>query len=104
MEKEQEQPEGGLTHLLSLVWYQVLPARFGGQKGIAQFNDHLSRHFRLSCLCSSDNIPSGKEGYTVIPELPVGRRQVLFPWNWKRIFDKAGALGVTHIILSLIHI
>jgi glycosyltransferase involved in cell wall biosynthesis len=100
MEKEQEQPEGGLTHLLSLVWYQVLPARFGGQKGIAQFNEHLARHFRLSCLCSSDNTPSGKEGYAVFPELPVGRRQVLFPWNWKRIFDKAGALGVTHIILE----
>ena len=100
MEKEQEQPEGGLTHLVSLVWYQVLPARFGGQKGIAQFNQHLARHHRLSCLCSSDNTPTGQEEYAVLPELPTGRSQVLKPWRWKKIVDRVLSLGATHLILE----
>lgn len=100
MEKEQEQADSGLTHLVSLVWYQVLPARFGGQKGIAQFNGHLARHHRLSCLCSSDNIPTGKEPYKVLPELSTGRAQVLQPWNWRRIVKRVKALEATHLILE----
>lgn len=100
MEKEPEQPESGLTHLVSLVWYQVLPARFGGQKGIAQFNDHLGRHHRLSCLCSSDNTPTGRESYAVLPELSTGRAQVLQPWNWRRIVKRVTGLGASHLILE----
>ncbi len=88
-----------MAKILSVVWYQILPARFGGQKGIAEFNEHLSSFHELYCLCSRNNDPS-KATYPVMPELPVARRQVANPLNWYRIFQKIRALGTTHLILE----
>jgi polysaccharide biosynthesis protein PslH len=100
MEKKQGNRDHRVVHLLSLVWYRVLPAHFGGQKGIALFNKYLARHHRLSCLCSNDNQPSGREEYNVLPLLPTGRRQVLNPFAWMKIKKQANALGATHLILE----
>lgn len=70
--------------ILSLVWYKVLPARFGGQKGIADFNLHLSERHNLICLCARDN-EAGQVPYTVLPVLPTGRWQVFSPRVWLRV-------------------
>jgi len=101
MEKEQEgDRKDNMTKLLSLVWYKVLPARFGGQKGIAEFNRYLSVHFPLTCLCSSDNTPAGNEPYELRPELPIGRSQVLNPFAWRKIVVTAKKGAYTHLILE----
>ncbi len=61
--------------VLSIVWYKVLPARYGGQKGIHDFNQELGRHCDLSCLCSKDNITAPGLSYRVLPFLPTGKWQ-----------------------------
>jgi glycosyltransferase involved in cell wall biosynthesis len=85
--------------ILSLVWYKVLPARFGGQKGIADFNLHLSEWHRITCLCSSDN-EAGQVPYTVLPVLPVGRGQVLSPWVWLRVLTEIRRRRCTHMVVE----
>ena len=88
-----------MANILSVVWYQILPARFGGQKGIAEFNEYLSTYHVLHCLCSRNNDPS-QASYHVMPELPLARRQVANPANWFRIIRKIRETGASHLILE----
>lgn len=86
--------------ILSIAWYKILPAVFGGQKGIAGFNAHLARRYTLTCLCSSNNEPGTDTPYKVIPQLPVGKTQFLNPFCWSRIIAVARQEQPTHIILE----
>lgn len=85
---------------LSIVWFKVLPAKFGGQKGIANFNQYLSRLQPLVCICSADNEPTDDTPYKVLPVLPTGKKQLLLPSAWKKIKQAALQEKVTHIILE----
>jgi hypothetical protein len=89
-----------MSRLLSVVWYKVLPAQFGGQKGIAEFNQHLGYHHTLFCLCSLNNQPTGKESYTVLPMLPTGKSQVVSPASWRLINRIVKEQRITHLILE----
>lgn len=86
--------------ILSIAWYKILPAVFGGQKGIAGFNAHLSRRYPLTCLCSVNNEPGNDTPYKVIPQLPVSKTQFLNPFCWKKIIAIARQEQPTHIILE----
>jgi glycosyltransferase involved in cell wall biosynthesis len=88
-----------MARILSVVWYKILPARFGGQKGIAEFNEHLSFYHTLFCLCSKNN-QSDQLNYTLLPELPETRVQVINPLNWLKINRKIHELGISHLILE----
>jgi polysaccharide biosynthesis protein PslH len=85
--------------VLSVVWYRVLPARFGGQKGIAEFNAFLSEQIPLTCVCSSDNDPACAT-YPVLNDLPIGKWQVINPLNWWRILSVSRKTGATHLIIE----
>ena len=86
-------------NILSLVWYKVLPARFGGQKGIADFNLHLSEWHRITCLCSQDN-RAGHVPYEVLAVLPVGRTQVLSPIVWLRVLRELRRRRCKHMVVE----
>ncbi len=88
-----------MAKILSVVWYKFLPAQFGGQKGIAAFNEQLSFHHTLFCLCSKNNL-SDQLNYTLVPALPVGSTQVINPLNWLKIIRKIRELGISHLILE----
>jgi polysaccharide biosynthesis protein PslH len=88
-----------MARILSVVWYKILPAQFGGQKGIAEFNEHLSVAHTLFCLCSKNNVYD-KLNYTVLPEMPVGKIQVMNPVNWFKINKKIRELQISHLILE----
>lgn len=86
--------------ILSIVWYKVLPARFGGQKGIAHFNQALGKLFPLVCLCSRNNEPPADLSYTVLPVLPVNKWQFFNPFIYQRIISIAKRQRSSHIILE----
>jgi len=88
-----------MAEMVSVVWYKVHPDRFGGQKGIAQFNRFLSVHHRLTCLCAADNDPS-EAGYPLLPHLPVGKWQFLNPINWVRIWRVCRQMNATHLLIE----
>lgn len=73
--------------IVSIVWFKVLPAKFGGQKGTAVFNQYLAAHFELTCLCSEDNAILEPLNYKVRNELPSGKSQFLQSSCWKKITD-----------------
>ena len=80
-----------MDKILSLVWFKIYPAYFGGQKGIALFNRYLSEHFEVDCLCSKNNVQSKDAGCNILPELPTSKWQILSPvafWKIKRQLSK----------------
>ncbi|MDB5196745.1 MAG: glycosyltransferase family 4 protein [Flaviaesturariibacter sp.] len=68
--------------VLSLVWFKIYPALFGGQKGIALFNKYLGKYAQLDCLCASDNAIVDDAGCTILPKLSIGKSQFYKPSNW----------------------
>lgn len=89
-----------MEKILSIVWYKILPPVFGGQKGIAHFNEHLSRHYPLVCLCSENNEPANNLSWQIISTLPVSKWQFLNPFCWKKIKSVVKKEKITHIILE----
>jgi polysaccharide biosynthesis protein PslH len=47
-----------MINVLSVVSYKIFPAKFGGQKGIASFNEYFSRYHTLYCVTVEDNKPA----------------------------------------------
>jgi polysaccharide biosynthesis protein PslH len=47
-----------MANVLSIVTYKIFPAKLGGQKGIALFNEYFSKEQRLFCFTVKDNGPS----------------------------------------------
>ena len=47
-----------MANVLSLVPYKIFPPKLGGQKGIALFNQYLSKHHHLTCVTVKANSPS----------------------------------------------
>ncbi|HEY5371252.1 MAG TPA: glycosyltransferase [Hanamia sp.] len=47
-----------MTNVLSIVTYKIFPAKLGGQKAIALFNQYFSKHENLCCFTIKDNDPS----------------------------------------------
>jgi len=48
-----------MANVLSIVSYKILPAKLGGQKGIALFNEYFSRRHNLFCVTVKANDPLG---------------------------------------------
>ncbi len=86
--------------IMSLVWYNVLPAHFGGQKGIAEFNQALGQQGSLVCLCSKNNTPRGNESYGVFNWLPNSKWQIVNPLMWFAIIRFAKKQQITHVIIE----
>lgn len=89
-----------MAKVLSIVWYKVLPAIYGGQKGIAGFNKYLGRVTSLTCLCSASNKPAEDLSYKLLPFLPNSRWQFLNPFTWRKIIRTAKQEQPARIILE----
>jgi polysaccharide biosynthesis protein PslH len=85
---------------LSVVWYKVLPAKYGGQKGIANFQQHLAKKAALRCLCAASNEPTGGELYEIQAELPVSKLQFIHPLVWWKIVKAAKVFRASHLVLE----
>jgi hypothetical protein len=86
--------------LASLVWYHILPAKYGGQKVIAAFQEALSKHLPMVSICSKDNKVDGKEVYEVLPILPISKWQVINPMVWIKVAKLVKQQGITHLIIE----
>jgi polysaccharide biosynthesis protein PslH len=89
-----------MNNFLSIVWYKVLPPEYGGQKGIAYFNDSLGQKVSLSCFCSRNNQPDKVLSYKLRNELPVSRFQFWNPFVRNKILSFIRQQSFTHIIIE----
>jgi hypothetical protein len=85
--------------VLSVVWYKVLPAKFGGQKAVALFNQHLGRYAQVICLCSKNN-SAEHSSYKIDASLPVNKMQFFNPFVWMKIYRVTKGASCSHLILE----
>ncbi len=88
------------VHIVSLVWYKILPAQFGGQQTIAAFNNALGKEVRLTCLCSKNNVAFGNENFSIFPLLPTSKLQFINPLTWIFIYQFIKKEKATHVIVE----
>ena len=89
-----------MNNFLSVVWYRVLPPHYGGQKGIAHFNDHLGKKVSLTCLCSRNNIVDEPLSYKVLCDLPRSKLQFWNPFIRKKILSLIRNQRFTHVLIE----
>jgi polysaccharide biosynthesis protein PslH len=52
--------------IVSIIPYQILPAKLGGEKGIAVFNEYLAQRVKLTGVTTENNNPSLVKGYKLL--------------------------------------
>ena len=55
-----------MATIISIVSYPFLPAKVGGQKGVALFNKYFSRYHHLICVTTKRNDAKAAEGYEAL--------------------------------------
>ncbi|HTL10408.1 MAG TPA: glycosyltransferase [Chitinophagaceae bacterium] len=86
--------------ILSIVPYKIFPAKLGGQKGIALFNQYFSHRVKLVCVTVASNGPSQAADYTllnVLSDSPVRYINLGYFFLIRRILRKN---NITHLLLE----
>ncbi len=87
-------------NIICLVSYPFLPARSGGQKGIALFYKYFSRYHQLPCITTQKNQPAFAEGYEVINILSNSSFRYINPFIFFRIRKLIREKKASHLILE----
>jgi glycosyltransferase involved in cell wall biosynthesis len=88
-----------MANVLSVVSYKIFPAKFGGQKGIANFNEYFTKYHTLYCVTVKDNEPNAAP-YTIINKLGNSRFRyinIFYFFLLKRIIRKN---NISHVIIE----
>ncbi len=86
--------------VLSIVSYNIFPARLGGQKGIALFNEYLAAQCHLECVTVKSNNPSFAKGYPVYPIINNSVLRYINPVYFFSIRSLIKSRQITHVILE----
>ncbi|MEO8765947.1 MAG: glycosyltransferase [Ginsengibacter sp.] len=88
-----------MANVLSIVSYKIFPAKFGGQKGIASFNEYFSRYHTLYCVTVRDNDPAGVP-YKVINVLGNSRIRYINIFYFSLIKKIIRQNNISHVIVE----
>jgi len=88
-----------MSKLISVVWYKVFPAEFGGQKGVAEFTQYLSRLIPVHIICSQNN-NWYNEMFTGEKLLPTDKLQFIKRKTYKIIEDTIVSQKPTSLLLE----
>lgn len=89
-----------MIRILSIVPYKIFPAKVGGQKGIALFNEWLAKEAALVCITVKSNDPAYAKGYTLLNTLSDASYRYINPFYFFRIRRLIKNYKCTHLILE----
>ena len=87
-------------NVVSLVSYPFLPARTGGQKGIALFYKYFSRYHQVTCIATQKNSPELAEGYELRNILSNAAIRYINPFYFFRIRRVLREKKASHLIIE----
>jgi polysaccharide biosynthesis protein PslH len=87
-------------NIISLVSYPFLPAKTGGQKGIALFYRYFSRYHRLTIVTTEKNLPAYAEGYELMNIIGNSKLRYINPFIYFRLRNIIRLKKATHLILE----
>src|SRR6185312_10172011 len=88
-----------MANVLSIVTYKIFPAKLGGQKGIALFNEYFSKHENLFCFTVKENDPS-LASYKVFNLLSNHRLRYINIFYFGLIKKIIKDNSITHVIVA----
>lgn len=88
-----------MANVLSIVSYKIFPAKFGGQKGIANFNEYFSKYHTLYCVTVKDNSADAAP-YTILNKLSNSRLRYVNIFYFVLIKKIIRQHNISHIILE----
>lgn len=89
-----------MKNVLSLVSYQFLPAKMGGQKGIAFFNRFFCKHVNLTCVTTKSNDPNYAEGYELLNILSNSKIRYINLFYFFTLQKIIKQKNITHVLLE----
>lgn len=84
--------------ILSIIPYKILPAKLGGEKGIAVFNEYLAKQAELIGVTTKNNDPHLANGYRLLNILSDSRTRYGNPFLVSKIKKLITAFNITHLI------
>ena len=86
-----------MANVLSIVTYKIFPAKLGGQKGIALFNENFAKQENLFCFTIKDNDPSfaSYKVFNLLSNGPSRYFNIFYFWQIKKIIREN---HITHIL------
>ena len=87
-------------NIISLVSYPFLPARTGGQKGIALFYKYFSAYHAVTCVTTKKNKPGDASGYEVLNILSDSRLRYINPFLFFSLRKLIRKKKASHLILE----
>ncbi|MEO8823575.1 MAG: glycosyltransferase [Ginsengibacter sp.] len=88
-----------MANVLSIVTYKIFPPKLGGQKGIALFNQYISKEVDLFCFTICDNDPS-LASYKVYNEMENGKWRYINPFNFKKLKKIIKKNNISHVVIE----
>ena len=88
-----------MANVLSLVPYKIFPARFGGQKMIALFNNYFSVYHQLTCVTVKANEPTGQP-YELLNILSNNKFRYINPMYFFKMRKIIQQKRITHLIIE----
>jgi len=89
-----------MTNVLSIVSYQFLPAKMGGQKGIAFFNRFFSKEVNLTCITTENNDGNYADGYELLNILSNSKIRYINPFYFFTVKKIIKDKKITHLLLE----
>lgn len=87
-------------NIISLVSYPFLPARSGGQKGVALFYKYFSRYHQVTIVTTKKNDPAHAEGYALLNILSNSRFRYINPFIFFTLRKQIRDHKASHLILE----
>lgn len=84
--------------ILSIIPYKILPAKLGGEKGIAVFNEYLAKQADLVGITTKNNDPHLAKGYRLLNILSDSRSRYANLFLAAKIKRIIATFNITHLI------
>ncbi len=89
-----------MIRIASLVSYQIMPAKMGGQKGIYLFLRYLSKHLPVVCYTTSNNVPSADEPFVIKKVLGTKKNRYINLFYFFKLRKQFKNDNITHLLLE----
>lgn len=86
--------------ILSIIPYRILPARLGGEKGIAVFNEYLAEKVQLTGVTTRNNDPALAKGYKLLNILTNSKLRYMNIFLFFKIRSLIQSESSTHLLIE----
>lgn len=86
--------------IVSIIPYKVLPARLGGEKGIALFNEYVGGYVPITAIATRSNEVAYAKNYRVTNSISDSRLRYINPFLYFRVRKLIQEEKATHLLIE----